>query len=239
MVVRPAFLLCLLLPLAALSAAPRRFSSGETHTHFIELYTSEGCSSCPPAEGWLGGLRDDPGLWRDFVPVAFHVAYWDQLGWRDRFASKEFTDRQYAYSRQWGGDTVYTPGFVLDGAEWRSTFGPHAPPPSAEKSGILSVEYTDDGVCRVHFGVAGDLEVHVALLGGGITSSVRAGENEGRTLRHEFVALALKSARLEDGAAELSLPKSAQAGVTRHALAVWITPRGEPTPLQATGGWLD
>jgi len=229
----------LLLPVllaAPLAAAPLHFTSGEGRTHLLELYTSEGCSSCPPAEAWLGSLRDAPGLWRDFVPVAFHVVYWDHLGWRDRFASKEYTARQYAYSGAWGSDTVYTPGFVLDGAEWRRSTPPSA---SAGKAGLLAVEYADDGACRVTFAAAGDYEVHVALLGGGIVSGVKAGENEGRTLHHEFVALALTAAPLRDGAAELKLPRKAEPGVTRQALAVWITRRGDPTSLQATGGWVD
>lgn len=230
--------LLLLLPLLAvpLAAAPRHFTSGEGRTHLLELYTSEGCSSCPPAEAWLGGLRDAPGLWRDFVPVAFHVVYWDQLGWRDRFASKEFTARQYAYSAAWGSDTVYTPGFVLDGAEWRKSAPPTA---AATKAGLLAVEYADDGACAVKFAATGDYEVHVALLGGGIVSGVKAGENEGRTLHHEFVALALAAAPLRDGAAELKLPRGDDKGVTRHAVAVWITRRGSPTAVQATGGWVD
>ena len=108
-----------------------------------------------------------------------------------------------------------------------------------EKSGVLSVEYAGDGAGRVSYDATGDYEVHAAMLGGGITSPVRAGENEGRTLRHDFVALVLTTARLKAGGAELNLPKPAVAGVTRHALAVWITRRGELTPLQATGGWLD
>src|SRR4051812_9133614 len=102
---------------SSLVAAPSRFTSGQTRTHLLELYSSEGCSSCPPAEAWVGGLREAPGLWRDFVPVAFHVAYWDQLGWRDRFATPEFNARQYAYASAWGTESVYTPEFVLDGAE--------------------------------------------------------------------------------------------------------------------------
>lgn len=233
----PMRLLLLFALLAApLAAAPAHFTSGEGRTHLLELYTSEGCSSCPPAEAWLGGLREAPGLWRDFVPVAFHVVYWDQLGWRDRFASKEFTARQYAYSSAWGSNTVYTPGFVLDGAEWRRS---ERPPAVAGKAGLLTVEYADDGACQVKFVGAGDYEVHVALLGGGIVSGVKAGENEGRTLHHEFVALALAAAPLSDGAAELKLPRADDKDVTRHALAVWITRRGESTPVQATGGWLD
>lgn len=220
-------------------ATPRHFSSGENRTHLVELYTSEGCSSCPPAEQWLGELRAAPGLWRDFVPVAFHVAYWDHLGWRDRFANREFAARQYAYSGQWSSDTVYTPGFVLDGAEWRKTSGQHPPPSAPEKAGILSVEYADDGVCRVKFSGTGDSEAHVALLGGGILSEVRAGENHGRRLHHEFVALALKSAPLKGGTAEVTLPAAGREGVARSALAVWVTRRGELTPRQATGGWLN
>ncbi len=223
---------------ATATAQTVKFSSGENRTHLIELYTSEGCSSCPPAEQWLGGLRAAPGLWRDFVPVAFHVVYWDHLGWRDRFANKEYTDRQYAYSSQWGSNTVYTPGFVLDGAEWRKLLGRDAPAASSEKAGRLTVEYANDGACRVTYAAAGDYEVHVALLGGGISSAVRAGENEGRTLQHEFVALALKTVRLEARVAELKLPGIADNSVGRHALAVWVTRRGDATPVQATGGWL-
>ncbi len=68
---------------------PIAFQSSENQITLLELYTSEGCSSCPPAEIWLGRLTQSPGLWKDFVPVAFHVEYWDYLGWRDPWASKD------------------------------------------------------------------------------------------------------------------------------------------------------
>jgi len=234
---RHIILSCLLLLIATASlASSLKFSSGENRTHLIELYSSEGCSSCPPAERWLGELHDAPGLWRDFVPVAFHVSYWDRLGWPDRFANKEFTARQYAYSRQWHSGSVYTPEFVLNGEEWRARQTPTA---STEKVGVLSVEYTAEGECEVMFPIVGDGEVHVALLGAGISSVVRAGENRGRTLRHDFVVLELKSVRLVNGRAELRLPKSSEPDIPRQALALWVTRRGELTPLQATGGWLN
>jgi hypothetical protein len=230
----------LLLTLMALvqTARAQTFSSGETRTHVLELYSSEGCSSCPPAEQWLGGLRDAPGLWRDFVPLAFHVNYWDNLGWPDRFARQEYTARQYAYSSQWGSDTVYTPGFVLDGAEWRNGLGA-APPAATDKAGVLTVEYTIGGTCRVNFTQTGDYEIYAALLGAGIVSRVQAGENDGRILHHDFVVLTLKKTRLQSGAAEIELPVSRDAEIPRHALAVWLVRRGEFTPLQATGGWLN
>lgn len=224
--------------LAATAAGAQQFSSGPQRTHLLELYSSEGCSSCPPAERWLGNLRDAPGLWRDFVPVAFHVTYWDRLGWPDKFARPEYTARQYAYSTAWGSDTVYTPGFVLDGAEWRRASTAPARSGAAD-AGTLAVAYADDGTCRVTYSVAGDFEVHAAMLGTGIVSAVRRGENSGRTLHHDFVALQLQAAPLRDGAAELALPRTAVAGVTRRALAVWVTRRGDPTPRQATGGWVD
>ncbi|MBA3543366.1 MAG: DUF1223 domain-containing protein, partial [Chthoniobacterales bacterium] len=95
---------------AAVTASALELESKPTKTHLLELYTSEGCSSCPPAEAGLSKLKDNPRLWQDFVPIAFHVDYWDRLGWRDPFASKEWTARQYEYSARWRSSSVYTPG---------------------------------------------------------------------------------------------------------------------------------
>src|SRR5436309_16121405 len=117
-------------------AADRTFESGPEQVRVLELFTSEGCSSCPPAEAWLSKLKAEPGLWKEFVPLAFHVDYWDRLGWRDPFAAKEWTARQYRYSDRWGGDRVYTPGFVLDGKELRNRI---VPPEPTEKSDVLRV----------------------------------------------------------------------------------------------------
>jgi hypothetical protein len=231
-------------PRAVSQVEPLRFASGARQTALVELYTSEGCSSCPPAERWLAGLDDEPGLWHDFVPVAFHVNYWDNLGWPDRFASRQFTQRQYALADSWGGGSVYTPCFVRDGAEWH----PSSVPATSDKiAGLLAVNYDPaSGHCRLKFLRAekspGRYDVHVALLGGGLSSNVTAGENEGKTLQHEFVALSLVDAPLQpDGAAataELTLPQPETKGAARRALAAWVTRRGELVPLQATGGWL-
>src|ERR1044072_2750746 len=89
------------------------FQSGETQTALIELFTSEGCSSCPPAEKWLSALKSNPDLWKKTIQVAGHVDYWNHLGCRDRFSKPEFTPRQQRYATEWGGDSVYTPGFVV------------------------------------------------------------------------------------------------------------------------------
>jgi hypothetical protein len=238
------------------SGAGLAFTSGPERVALIELYTSEGCSSCPPAEKWLGALRDDARLWKEFVPVAFHVNYWDRLGWRDVFASRAFTDRQYAYASAWQAASVYTPCFVRDGREWR-TRDLRVDRPGTE---VGTLDLARDGDVsptgaarwRVAFHPAASLvemseknfEAHVALLGGDIASDVRAGENAGRTLAHEFVALSLESAALtRDDAGvfriALALQETDARAPKRRAIAAWITRRGELAPLQAVGGWLE
>ena len=221
----------------AYAAEPVHLQSGPARVSLIELFTSEGCSSCPPADRWLSALRGDAGLWRQFVPVAFHVDYWNRLGWLDRFASRASTQREYDYARSWQSSNVYTPCFVRDGLEWQSG-GRLAP--TGTTAGTLNATY-DGTTLRADFQPADDkdggaFEIHAALLGGGISSKVTAGENRGETLKHEFVALAL----VQGSAGEsISLPRAQREGVSRLALAVWVTRRGELIPLQAAGGWLE
>lgn len=70
------------------------FTSAPARVTLLELYSSEGCSSCPLADAWVNSLQAGPGLWTQLVPVVFHVDYWDYIGWKDRFATPAFTDRQ-------------------------------------------------------------------------------------------------------------------------------------------------
>jgi len=233
------------LALAALLAAPAAAAplvvrSGPVRTRLVELYSSEGCSSCPPADEWLSSLRADARLWKDFVPVAFHVDYWDSLGWKDRFASSAFAARQRAYAASWGVGSVYTPGLVLDGEEWRG-WGAGAPEAGAA-AGTLDAS-ASGGTLAVRFAPAapgGPFDVYAARLGFGLASDVTAGENAGRVLRHDFVVRGLARApmTLQDGAwsARLRLPAGAGPKPTREGLAVWVVgPDGRPA--QAAGGF--
>jgi hypothetical protein len=246
----PSMRTLVLLALAAASTAaaaePLRFSSGSSRVALIELYTSEGCSSCPPADQWLGALREKPGLWSEFVPVEFHVNYWDSLGWKDRLASRSFTEREYAYASVWGSPNVYTPCFVRNGSEWKPQWGLAGT--SGAPAGVLTLELAD-GTCRAKYrppdGAPDDgFEIHLALLGGGLSSKVTAGENGGETLKHDFVVLGLaqKGLVVERPAgvawATLSLPTPSVGDAKRRAVAAWVTRRGDPAPVQATGGWL-
>ena len=223
------------------------FQSSAKQTALIELYTSEGCSSCPPAETWLSRLKESPALWKDFVPLAFHVDYWDYLGWRDPWGSKSFSDRQRTYAKQWRSESIYTPGFVLNGKEWRDWSGHKDGPKSAGvNTGVLTVTSSDTNRWQVSFAPANtgdaDYEAHAILLAGGLSSNVKAGENRGRLLRHDFAVLTLATASLvRSGNAaqgEFLFSKPRGAAESDLALAVWITPAGRLEPLQATGGWL-
>src|SRR5215470_11757488 len=133
------------------ASEPKTFESSDTQSSLIELFTSEGCSSCPPAEKWLSRLKSNQELWKKIVPLAFHVDYWDHLGWRDRFAKPEFNSRQQHYAAAWGGDSVYTPGFVVNGKEWRGWFGGDVTPTSSTKVGVFRVSLGADGKVSARF----------------------------------------------------------------------------------------
>lgn len=94
--------------------------SAQRQTQVIELFTSEGCSSCPPADRWLSSLTDNKSLWKDFIPMAYHVDHWDYIGWKDVFADGKNSKRQRQYYKKGNISSVYTPGIVKAGREWRA-----------------------------------------------------------------------------------------------------------------------
>ena len=224
-----------------MAADPVTFESGPKKVQLLELFTSEGCSSCPPAEASFSRLANDSRLWHEFVPVAFHVDYWDRLGWKDSLASAEWTKRQETYATNWRAEIVYTPAFVLNGREWRSASVPSA---NEDAPGVLKIGMRGDNIVAVNFepanGTSGEFEVYLARLGFGIKVNIRAGENGGRSLRHDFVVLSLVHEKTGAGTQELRLlPVSESVSrPERTALAAWITKAGDLNPVQATGGWL-
>ena len=239
-----------ILPAVAVAAgdAPLSIRSGPARTSLVELFTSEGCSSCPPAERRLAALKDEPGLWRDFVPVAWHVDYWDGLGWPDRFASADNTRRQEEYAAAWHSQNIYTPALVVDGAERR---GGWVPPgtgaPGRPEAGVLEVKSSGTNRFAVSYlttpagGGHPELSATVAWLGIDRVSDVKRGENAGKILRHGFVVLRSATVPLRasgDGlsaAVSLAIPADEPGG--RLALASWVSGKGSPAPFQAAGGW--
>jgi len=234
----------------AAGAAPMTFESSSRQISLLELYTSEGCSSCPPAETWLSGLKDNPGLWRDFVPVAFHVDYWNYLGWRDPWSREEYSDRQQEYARIWHAANVYTPEFVLNGQEWQRSFWSKAVPQTGAKdAGVLRVSSPDGQEWQATYTVPADstagvhiYQLHTAELVCEVGSDVKAGENSGRRLNHDFAALTLTEQPLVSKTNELRgtfrIDGKSKPATGRLALAVWVVPNGQTVPIQAVGGWL-
>lgn len=230
------FLLCL--PLYATPETGVYFESGPRRTTMIELFTSEGCSSCPPAEAYLNRFADHPDLWRRYIPLAFHVDYWDYLGWRDPFASAAHGKRQRDYAQLRRKRTVYTPAFVVNGEHrWLRDGLPDAP---VRDVGRLAVRVEGEVIAlRFDAGASGvrPQQAHAALLGMGLSSRIQAGENKGRLSRHEFVVLARQSVRGEGPEWRVPLPRDAREA-PRRALVVWLSSEDDPTPLQAAGGFL-
>jgi len=217
--------------------------SGPKQKSLIELYSSEGCSSCPPAEKWLVGLRKKKGLWKDFVPIEFHVDYWNRLGWIDPFSNKAFTKRQRRYADEWNSSRVYTPGFVRNGKEWRR----QSPTAGglAEDVGHLKITSSDQKIFRVQFLPAkqsqDDLIIVGTLLGNGLTTKVPRGENAGEVLNHEFVVLKITRKTLQkqkDGSyvADVQLPRSYKAKPRSLSAAFWVRSKNSQAPIQVVGG---
>jgi hypothetical protein len=234
----------------ALNAEDLVFKSSGTAASLIELYSSEGCSSCPPAEEWTNNLKNAPGLWKYIFPVVFHVDYWDGLGWPDRFARAEFTQRQRDYAARLGQDSVYTPEFVLNGQEWRRSglSGQDIPAMGGAKSGALALSVaTSAKVAKIlAFYTSGapssaSLQINVALVGFNVITDVTRGENSGRTLRHDFVVLGFESKPLAPDSKGIfsAGPIEVQSSTddTPGAIIAWVS-QADGTILQVAGGWL-
>jgi hypothetical protein len=169
---------------AAHAAGSCQARSGAQQVPLVELYTSEGCNSCPPADRWLSTLRAQPGV----LAAAFHVDYWDQLGWPDRFGQPAFSARQRAQQPATGARFVYTPQVVVNGRDWR---GWPALPAAAVARVQLQAERQAGDQVRVTVQPLADapprLGLWWALLEDGHRSAVKAGENRGETLLHDHV----------------------------------------------------
>jgi hypothetical protein len=177
--------------------------SGANTGALVELYTSEGCSSCPPADRWFAKLAASANP-RELSLLAFHVDYWDEIGWPDRLAQRAFTLRQSQRVRAGGSTTIYTPQVMLSsqlGLRWNQPAQVAAAIAAIQhKPATLSLRLEarpDSGRWRVDLdaspltGVAGAGQMYLALYEDGLSSNVRAGENTGLTLHHERVVRGL------------------------------------------------
>ena len=170
-------------------------SSHSFRSPVVELYTSEGCSSCPPADEWISKLGDTIDADFHAVPLAFHVDYWNRLGWPDPFSNSEFTDRQRELAAINQQRSIYTPEFLVSGDETRGTGAvvraiqsANAEPATVNIS--VDVDNVSDSEIKAELKIANmadDAVLYLAIFENDINREIKGGENSGRTLHHDFV----------------------------------------------------
>ena len=177
----------------------------------VELFTSEGCSSCPPADKLLADLADRP----DLLALSFHVDYWDRLGWKDPYSSREATERQNHYATLLDLGTVYTPQIVVEG-KWQAIGSDRADVEHAlslarrDRQEVPVTLALDHGHAQVKLGTGGDVASASLLLIGfdrRHVTAVKRGENGGRTLTHVDVVRGIEEvARSAGSPGEIEVP---------------------------------
>ena len=169
-------------------------ASGPTVTPVVELYTSEGCSSCPPADKWVSTLKGVSAS-GGAVVQAFHVGYWDYIGWTDRFAAPAFTNRQTGIAAKNNLRSIYTPQAVLDGKDWPRWGGK----PENNKSAKATISLKQLGTDQFEASVmplapTTNWSAYWTVTEHGHNSKVLSGENKGEYLKHDFVVRQLVQA---------------------------------------------
>jgi hypothetical protein len=198
---RVLFLLMFLVPLGV-QGGQCKATSPQTTTALVELYTSEGCDSCPPADRWLSSLGTKGYTPDRVVPIALHVDYWDYIGWKDPYAKALFSSRQRRLAQVMRAKVVYTPQVLLQGVDFRRWYGPGFDEAVAKINARPSrarIELSLESAAGGHFPVEVRAEVvepaqrtdaglYLAAYENKLVSAVGAGENRGKTLMHDYVA---------------------------------------------------
>lgn len=237
-----------LLGLTQNSLADKTLKSSAVQANILEVYTSQGCSSCPPAEAWLGHFKDDPELWTKIIPMNFHVDYWDYLGWKDPYASAQFSQRQRQYNHAGKSRVVATPGFMLNGESWNGWFRKHKVPLENINSKQNLTVSLDAKNAKFSLELPKELNLdseklraHIAILGFDQVTTIKAGENRNKKLPHDFVVMAYDIKRMKNNSgsalAELKIPESKHHS-ERKAVVAWVSTGKDPSPIQIVADWL-
>jgi len=221
---------------ALASGAACKAESAATVVPVIELYTSEGCSSCPPADRWLSSLKPAAASGRAVVQ-AFHVGYWDYIGWVDRFANAAYTQRQKQVASWNGTSSIYTPQLIRDGRDSRDYAPLGAAAGETAKARIVLQKNAGDAFeASVSPGEGvGAWAAYWTVTENGHASKVKAGENAGEYLQHDFVVRQYVPAGEYRGASKLTLRSiAADPQHERRVNLVVYDPKSGKT-LQAIG----
>lgn len=197
-------LLIIIISVITFAANAEDYQSAEHTVSLVELYTSEGCNSCPPAENWLKEkFQKSPNI-KHIVALAFHVTYWDYLGWKDKFSSTLYDDRQRSLVSRQGGRSVYTPQLFLNGKTLGRLYSASralnelkkSPAKLRIKASVSTIEDKLDislRLKRLDKSLKDNVQVTVAAYENDIDSFIKAGENKGRKTQHQFVVRKLVS----------------------------------------------
>ena len=225
--------------------------SPQTTTALVELYTSEGCDSCPPADRWLSSLGAKGYAPERVVPIALHVDYWDYIGWKDPYAQQRFSSRQRKLAQLTRAAIVYTPQVLLQGRDfrgWSTGAFEHAVSNINAQPAKARIELTLDAREKGIFQVEARAELRdasqqaeAALYLGSyenkLLSRVQAGENRGRTLTHDFVVFEWLGPLEFKGAARLAeqrrLPLLPKAVAAHSGVIAFVQNRSSAEVLQA------
>ena len=215
----------------AMAATPAcEARSGERLTPVIELYTSEGCSSCPPADQWLSTLKGKP-----VVAQAFHVGYWDYIGWVDRFANAAHTQRQREVAQTNHLSSIYTPQLVRNGQDWRDWHRSLTESTLPARASI-AVQRAADGSVTAQVAPAAGVahwSAYWTVTEDGHSSKVKAGENSGELLQHDFVVRQYVPLGRYQGAQTLRLAAIAPTPGHAQHINLVVSDAQTQAPLQA------
>ncbi len=232
-----------LISLSAYAGEPIEVSSGDRQTAVVELYTSKGCSSCPSADRWLSRLIETPRDEVNVLALAFHVDYWDYLGWKDRFSSADYTRRQRHLGANNLQRTIYTPEFFVNGMEARGTNNildkiqqanqRQAPldlklTVSRDETGLL-LELHSPGERKT----VGQIHHRYLVYENNLSSDVKRGENSGETLNHQQVVRYMSKAQNLQQKNQHRIAIEPDWNPQNIGVAVLVTSLGERDYLQA------
>ncbi|BCE02372.1 DUF1223 domain-containing protein [Marinicellulosiphila megalodicopiae] len=214
------------------------FESGTQKTQLLQLFTSEGCSSCPLADKWLSTQKSNPELFKSFIPMAFHVDYWDRLGWKDTYSQSKFTDRQRLLKSQGLIKSVYTPGIIFEDKEFRQWFKGNGTITTTNQAAKKLMATIENDVLIVNYDSdQTDLVVNIAYLKMNEVVDINRGENSGKQLKHDFVVLEMMQVRYKKNT-PIILDFLTEGKNKDTALSIWITKDNRLENLQAVGGYL-
>jgi hypothetical protein len=230
-----ALLVCGTATQIAWAASPQacQTASGPKPMAVVELYTSQGCSSCPPADRWLSGLKGQD----EVLALAFHVNYWNYLGWRDPYATAETTDRQHRIRAATNGKYVYTPQVVVNGSDYRSWNGQSAkdlPRLAAAQAPAVTLRQQGQQLSATVAASSAypQLAAYWAVLQDGFTDQVTKGENAGERLRSDHVVSVYQPVAAWSASQAHTLEFTAPAG-TDQRVALVVTDSSWTRPVQA------